>query len=282
MAGWNTLVQADVLAMALTRADVVIADCRFSLLDPSRGQSDWQTAHIPGAIYVHLERDLSDMNRYGHGRHPWPTEAAFVAKLGQWGIAPTTQVIAYDDDNGAFAARLWALLRLLGHEKVAVLDGGWKRWVAHGLPTTAQQRAPMTARYQGSFDASRLVDADAVELNLEAGGLLLDARAHERFRGDEEPIDRAAGHVPGAMNRPFMQNMGPDGRFKSPIQLASEFRELLDGRDASDATMMCGSGVTACHNLLAMERAGLKNAKLYSDSWSGWISDPSHPIATGD
>ncbi|MDE2406250.1 MAG: sulfurtransferase [Xanthomonadaceae bacterium] len=282
MAGWTTLVQPDILSMALSRDDVVIVDCRFSLLDPALGEQAWRQVHLPGAVYAHLERDLSDMTVLGQGRHPWPQAAIFQAKLVQWGVAPDTQVIAYDDGDGAFAARLWFLLRCLGHEKVAVLDGGWSRWVSLGLPTTSVQPAPMSVhRQQATFDEGRILDAQAVQTHLDDGGMLLDARAPERFRGEEEPLDRVAGHVPGAINRPYARNLGPDGRFKPPMQLAAEFRELLDGRDPEEVVCMCGSGVTACHNLLAMERAGMRGARLFAGSWSGWITDPTRPVATG-
>jgi thiosulfate/3-mercaptopyruvate sulfurtransferase len=282
MAGWNTLVQADILSVALGRPDLVIVDCRFSLLDPNLGEQAWLSSHIPGAVYAHLERDLSDMTRKGVGRHPWPDAAAFCAKLGKWGISPATQVIAYDDGDGAMAARLWFLLRALGHEKVAVLDGGWSRWVSLGLPvsSTPPTPPPVPVRYEAAFDATRLYDANAVEAHLAAGGLLVDARAAARFRGEEEPLDRVAGHVPGAVNRPYAQNL-TEGRFKAPMQLADEYRALLAGRDPSEVVVMCGSGVTACHNLLAMERAGLRGAKLYMGSWSGWIADQTRPVATG-
>ena len=280
MAGWNTLVQADVLSVALGRPDLVIVDCRFSLLDPNLGEQAWLGSHIPGAVYAHLERDLSDMTRKGVGRHPWPDAAAFCAKLGKWGISPATQVVAYDDGDGAMAARLWFLLRALGHEKVAVLDGGWSRWVSLGLPVSSAVPDPAPVRYEAVFDGRRLYDADAVEAHLAAGGLLVDARAPARFRGEEEPLDRVAGHVPGAINRPYAQNLA-DGRFKTPMQLADEFRALLGGRDPAEVVVMCGSGVTACHNLLAMERAGLRGAKLYMGSWSGWIADQTRPVATG-
>ncbi|WP_374247501.1 sulfurtransferase [Thermomonas sp.] len=281
MAGWTTLVQPDILAMALERPDVVIVDCRFSLLDPSLGEQSWRQSHIPGAVYAHLERDLSDMSRLGQGRHPWPDAAVFCNKLGRWGIAPGTQVVVYDGDDGAMAARLWFLLKTLGHEKAAVLDGGLLRWTALGLPASSVVRNPAPQRYVGHFDATRLFDAAAVEAHLAAGGLLVDARAPARFRGDEEPLDRVAGHVPGAINRPYAANL-VNGQFKSPMQLAAEFRELLGTHAAADVVAMCGSGVTACHNLLAMERAGLRGAKLFTGSWSGWIADPARPIARGD
>lgn len=281
MAGWTTLVQAETLAVALGRPDLVVLDCRFSLLDPNVGEQAYSRSHLPGAAYAHLERDLSDMGPHGEGRHPWPRADVLVAKLRGWGIDAQSQVIAYDDGDGAYAARLWFILRLLGHEKVAVLDGGWARWTAMGLPVASSpfQRPP--SRYEATdFDRSRLLDADQVESHLFERGLLVDARAPARFRGEEEPIDRVAGHVPGAINRPFASNM-TDGRFKSPMQLADEFRALLDGRDPGTAVMMCGSGVTACHNILAMERAGLKGAKLFTGSWSGWIQNPSRPVTTG-
>ena len=281
MAGWTTLVQADILSVALERPDLVIVDCRFSLLDPNLGEQSWRRSHIPGAAYAHLERVLSDMSRKGEGRHPWPDAETFCAKLGRWDIAPGSQVVAYDDADGAYAARLWFLLRMLGHEKVAVLDGGWKRWTSLGLPASSLPRESAGQYYSATFDGARLLDADAVEAHLAADGVLIDARAAARFRGEEEPLDRVAGHVPGAVNRPYAQNMGADGRFKTAMQLADEYRALLAGRDPSEVVAMCGSGVTACHNLLAMERAGLRGARLFPGSWSGWISDTSRPVAAG-
>ena len=286
MAGWTTLVQAETLAVALNRADLMVLDCRYTLLDQNAGEQAYLTSHLPGAAYAHLERDLADMTPSGDGRHPWPTVAQMVDRLSRWGIGPTTQVIAYDDGDGAIAARLWFLLRGLGHQKVAVLDGGWARWTALGLPvssspasTAGQLRAQYDAA-QLAFDSERLFDADGVEAHLHTGGMLIDARAAPRFRGEEEPLDRVAGHVPGATNRPYSQNL-VEGRFKTPMQLAAEFRALLGEKSAADVVAMCGSGVTACHNLLAMERAGFKGAGLYTGSWSGWISDVSRPIAIG-
>ena len=281
MIGWTTLVQAETLADALSRPALRLLDCRSSLLDKAQGERDYAQAHIPGAVYADLERDLSDMRKQGQGRHPWPDAADFVATLGHWGIAPDTQVVAYDDADGAYAARAWCLLRMLGHQNVAVLDGGWQRWNALGLPVTAAVREVESAGYSGTFDRSRLLDASAVASHLEAGGLLVDARAAARFRGEEEPMDAVAGHVPGAVNRPYARNI-EDGRFKAPSQLAGEFSALLEGRDAADVAVMCGSGVTACHHLLAMAHAGLPGAKLFTGSWSGWIADASRPVATGD
>jgi thiosulfate/3-mercaptopyruvate sulfurtransferase len=281
MTGWTTLVPAETLAIALEREDLAIVDCRFSLLNPGAGENAYLQGHIPGAVYAHLERDLSDMRQQGQGRHPWPDLQEFLGKLGHWGITPAHQVVAYDDADGAHAARLWFLLRTLGHEKVAVLDGGWARWTALGLPVETHVRRPGGARYTGAFDRSRLVDADAVRQRMAAGDMLIDARSADRFRGENEVIDRVAGHVPGAHSRPFAENLA-DGRFKPASQLADEFRALLGERSPAQAMVMCGSGVTACHHLLAMERAGLKGAQLFTGSWSGWISDPSRPIATGE
>jgi thiosulfate/3-mercaptopyruvate sulfurtransferase len=301
MDGWNTLVQAEDLAARLAdacamdggavrgdvaRGDVVrrglvVADCRVSLADRDAGPRLYAESHIPGAIRVELETDLSDHRKTGQGRHPWPDAADFTARLGAWGIARDTQVVAYDDGDGAFAARLWFMLRALGHERVAVLDGGWARWTQLGLPVDARVPQPVAVEYAtDGFDAGRLLDAASVQSRLAAGDLLLDARAAPRFRGEVEPLDRVAGHVPGARNRPYAGNLA-DGRFKSPAALRREFEAALEGRDPARVVAMCGSGVTACHHLLAMERAGLPGAKLFTGSWSGWISDPSRPVATG-
>jgi thiosulfate/3-mercaptopyruvate sulfurtransferase len=280
MSGWTNLVQAETLAIAIGRPDVKLVDCRFTLINPGAGESAWMNGRIPGAVYAHLDRDLSNMRRTGAGRHPWPDEAAFTQRLGEWGIGPDDQIVAYDDGDGAHAARFWFLMRMLGHEKVAVLDGGWSRWTSLGLAVDTAPHKPITTRYVGHFDQSRLLDADQVQQHLAQGDVLIDARAADRFRGEIEPIDRIAGHVPGAVNRPFGENLD-HGKFKTPPQLADEFRAVLHGKPAEEAIVMCGSGVTACHHLLAMERAGLRGAKLFTGSWSGWISDPSRPVATG-
>ena len=277
---WTTLVDAGTLAGALDRDDLVVLDCRFSLAAPEAGPAAYAASHLPGALYAHLDRDLSDHRKRGGGRHPWPDAADFDARLGDWGITPDHQVVAYDDGDGAHAARLWFLLRALGHQRAAVLDGGWARWMALGLPTQTGVRDVTRVARTERFDGNRLLDATQVQAHLAHGGMLVDARARERFRGDVEPIDRVAGHVPGAVNRPYADNLA-GGRFKSREQLAGEFRELLGPHRADDVVMMCGSGVTACHHLLAMEHAGLPGAKLFTGSWSGWIEDPQREIATG-
>lgn len=279
---WTTLVQPDTLAQALDADGLVVIDTRFSLAASDAGERAYRGAHIPGARYAHLDRDLSNMdaNVPGAGRHPWPDADAFAARLGAWGVTPATQVIAYDDGDGAYAARLWFLLQACGHARVAVLDGGWARWTTLGLPVQAEVPTVQAAGYVAHFDTSRLLDAAQVQAHLDRGGLLVDARAGERFRGEAEPIDRRAGHVPGAVNRPYAMNL-VDGRFKPSAQLAQEFDTLLGAHAPETVVAMCGSGVTACHHLLAMAHAGLPGAKLFTGSWSGWIEDPERPVAMG-
>lgn len=278
---WQTLITADALSAALGRTDLVILDARSSLADPAGCEQAYRESHIAGARFADLDRDLSDHRRAG-GRHPWPDAVDFTAKLDAWGITPNHQVVVYDaGDGGLSAARAWFLLRALGHRDVAVLDGGWTRWIAHEYPVEAGVPSPAnSAIYEREFDANRLLGAAQVQAHLATGGMLLDARAAERFRGEVEPMDKVAGHVPGAINRPYAQNLEA-GTFKPAAVLKHEFAELLGGRDPHELVVMCGSGVTACHHLLAMEHAGLPGAKLFTGSWSGWIEDPSRPIATG-
>lgn len=280
---WTALVSAEDLSVALGGPGLAIIDARFGLGDPGQGERDYIAGHIPGAVYAHLDRHLSDHARIGHGRHPLPDAKAFRERLGAWGIAPAQQVVVYDARDGTMAAaRAWFMLKLLGHDRVAVLDGGFARWTQLGLPVTTELAQRQRVDYVGDFDASLVVDADDLMHPAAANApLLIDARAAERFRGDVEPLDIKAGYVPGAINCPFSHNLHADGRFRSVDELAAGYRALLNGREPHDVVMMCGSGVTACHNLLAMEHAGLPAARLYADSWSGWISDPSRPIATG-
>lgn len=285
MTAWTTLVDAETLASHLHDADpkqagLRIFDCRFALNDTTAGERAWAEAHLPGARYAHLDRDLSGPHAPGAGRHPWPSAQAFSDWLGRNGVTPETQVVAYDAGDGAFAARLWWLLRVAGHARVAVLDGGFARWTALGLPTDAVASEVAATSYPLRFDDARLLDPEAVAARVAAGAPLLDARGGERFRGEVEPIDRVAGHVLGAINRPYPLNL-EDGRFKPASRLAEEFGALLANRPASDLIAMCGSGVTACHHLLAMAHAGLPGASLFTGSWSGWIEDPARAIATG-
>lgn len=280
----SPLVSAESLAADLGSPGLVMVDCRHSLADPDAGRRDWATAHLPGAAYAHLDHDLSDHRKPAAlGRHPLPEAADFGAALGRLGITPDTRVVAYDAADGALAAaRLWWLLRAAGHARVAVLDGGLARWRALGLPLDTSAPPAPVAPYPVCFDPRAAAGTDEVLARLgEAPGWLLDARAPERFRGEVEPLDPVAGHIPGARNRPYAANLR-EGRMRPPGELRAEFLALIGDRDPADVLLSCGSGVTACHNLLAMAHAGLDGARIYAPSWSGWVSDPTRPVATGD
>jgi thiosulfate/3-mercaptopyruvate sulfurtransferase len=280
----TTLIDAVELA-ALPPDDVLIVDCRFDLADPGNGPREYLDGHIPGAVYASLDHDLSDLSRQaeGVGRHPLPLEPAFNALLSRWGWQSGMQVVSYDAGSGALAAaRLWWLLRLVGVQQVAVLDGGYAAWLVTGLPVESGKPAMrLVSEVALQYDASQVV-LDHAALLHGAAGQLLDARAAPRYRGDVEPLDRVAGHVPGALNRPFADNLGSDGRFKAAAQLRDEFVAVLGSTAPSQVVHMCGSGVTACHNLLAMEHAGLHGSRLYAPSWSGWVSDSARPVARGE
>ena len=278
----TTLISATELA-ALPPGEVLIVDCRKDLADPAKGRRDYLDGHVPGAVYAELDTDLSDLSlqAQGLGRHPLPSAEAFSVVLGRWGWRPGLQVVAYDAANGALAAaRLWWLLRFAGERAVAVLDGGWAAWQAAGLPveTVVPQRVATMVAVQ--FDPAQVV-LDHAALHAAPAPLLIDARAAPRYRGDVEPLDPVAGHVPGARNRPFNDNLDAAGRFKSAVELRRDFLAMLGPCAPAGVVHMCGSGVTACHNLLAMEHAGLAGSRLYAPSWSGWVSDRSRPVATG-
>lgn len=280
----STLISAEELA-ALPPDGVLIVDCRHELADAQKGEREYLAEHIPGAVFADLDHDLSDLTRVpqGLGRHPLPTEEAFSAVLARWGWRPGLQVVSYDAINGALAAvRLWWLLRLCGVREAAVLDGGFAAWKAANLPVTQAIPQRQPTQVQLHYDAVMMVLDHAAAANTPGDHLLLDARATARYRGEVEPIDRAAGHVPGAANRPFTENLQADGRFKSPAELREAFRAVIGDRAPEQVVHMCGSGVTACHNMLAMEHAGLAGSRLYPPSWSGWVSDPSRPVATGN
>lgn len=283
MTDWTTLIQPADLAAVLADDDVRIVDCRFDLAAPEAGQSAWEETRIPGAVYADLERDLSGTVRAATGRHPLPAVDDFIDWLGRNGIDRETRVACYDDAAGAFAARLWWLLHhWLGHPAVAVLDGGISRWRAEGWPLEeGEPVAPSATNYPPMTPAAVTVEADAL-VREESGLQLVDARATERFRGDVEPIDPVAGHVPGALNRPFACNLDSDGRWRAPEALRAEWQGLLGDRTNESIVHMCGSGVTACHNVLAMEYAGLPGSRLYPGSWSEWIRDPARPVARGE
>ena len=273
----------DARATASAAPALRVVDARFSLADPQSGAHLYAQGHLPGALYADLNRDLSDLRRTGHGRHPLPDSDAFAARLGEWGIGPDTAVVVYDAGDGSMAAaRLWWLLRLIGHAQVRVLDGGFAAWQAAGLPVTAAlpQVTPLPP-YPGQFDRRQIASVEEVQARLKhAPGWLIDARAGERFRGEVEPLDPVAGHVPGAVNRPFALNVH-DGRLRPAEDLRAALQPLLGTHAPDEVVLMCGSGVTACHLLLAMDAAGLDGARIYADSWSGWVSDPSRPVATG-
>lgn len=270
-------------AASLLRNGARAIDCRFELSDTGKGEREYAAGHLPGAIYAHLDRDLSDALQTGRGRHPLPRAVDFTATLSRWGLTRDTLVIAYDDNNSAHAARLWWMLRLAGHDNVRVLDGGIRAWIAQGLPIETGVPSPSPTRYDAHYDDAAIATTAEVDAHREhPDWLLLDARAAPRFRGEVEPIDPVAGHVPGARNRPFADNLEADGRFKAPQVLRDAFSPLLGERDPHRVLLMCGSGVTACHNLLAMEHAGLAGARIYAGSWSEWIHDPARPVAHGD
>ena len=255
-----------------------LVDCRFDLADAASGARAYAAGHLPGAVFADLERDLSGPKTGRNGRHPLPSPERLLGRLRDWGIDDATQVVAYDAQGGSFAARLWWLLRRSGHEAVAVLDGGIGAWTAAGgaIETGEPSYRRGTIAQQPPLEA--LVLADDV---LASGRLLVDARAAERFSGAQEPIDPVGGHIPGARNRFWQANLR-DGRFKDPATLRDEWTQLLAGRAPGDVTAYCGSGVTACHNLLALHRAGLDGASLYAGSWSEWSADPGRPVARGE
>lgn len=274
----STLISATQLHALLPAA--VVIDCRFDLAQPDAGRKAYAAGHIPGALYAHLDSDLSSPITPVTGRHPLPNPEALAETFGRWGISNATQVIAYDADAGMFASRLWWLLRWLGHSAVAVLDGGFKAWQAAGFAIDAAVPAPQPATFVGRVQKEMVVSASEVAALIKRSDWrVLDARAPERFRGEVEPIDSVAGHVPGARNHPFAWNMGSNGRVLPLAELKQKYLASLAGVSSDHVIAMCGSGVTACHNLLAMEAAGLPGAKLYAGSWSEWIRDPSRPIA---
>jgi thiosulfate/3-mercaptopyruvate sulfurtransferase len=279
---YSTLVSTHDLAAHLADPEWAIVDCCFDLVNTAWGEQQYRESHIPGAVYAHLDRDLSGPKTGKTGRHPLPGVEQFKTRLGQWGIGPGVQVVVYDQDVGMYASRLWWMLKYLGHTAAAVLDGGRAKWVREGRPTRSapEHRAP--ARFAGSPHDEMRVTVDGVErMRLDPDYLFVDARAPERFRGETEPFDPVAGRIPGAVNLFCKDQMNPDGTFLSPEILRARYQALLGRRPAQNVVIYCGSGVTSAHDLLGMEIAGLPGAKIYVGSWSEWCADPARPVARG-
>ena len=274
---FNTLISAVELSKQLTNPDWRIIDCRHDLSDTEAGRRAYASGHIPGAIFAHLDEDLSGPIVPGTtGRHPLPCITAMEQQFGRWGISPDTQVVVYDDKNGAIAARLWWMLRYLGHEAVAVLDGGLAAWLQQGGALDQNENKPAYTNFVAKPHTVWVRSAHDVEAAIRAGETIVDSRAPERYRGEVEPIDPVAGHIPGAINLPFAENWQPDGTMQSAQALRARFEQLSA---AEQVTFYCGSGVTACHNILAYAHAGLGMPRLYAGSWSEWITDQQRPVA---
>jgi thiosulfate/3-mercaptopyruvate sulfurtransferase len=280
---FETLIGVDALKERLGTARLAVVDCRFDLMAPEAGRQAYLRAHIPGARYADLNRDLSAPIGPDTGRHPLPSPESFAAFLGQIGIGDDTQVVAYDDGNGSIAARLWWMLRSAGHGAAAVLDGGFKAWTARGGALQSGESASPVEHFTPRINADMaLSTAELGHALRNPATLLVDARAPERYVGAVEPIDTVAGHIPGAVNHPFTANLDAGGFFLPAGELKRRWQERLAGKAPENLVAMCGSGVTACHNLLSLEVAGLSGGKLYAGSWSEWIRDPRRPLARGE
>ena len=276
------LVSTESLAAHLSDPDWIVFDVRHDLAYPDKGRAAWQAAHVPGAYFMHLDADLSGAKTGANGRHPLPPAGDFAARMNRCGVAPGRQVVVYDDGGGSFAVRLWWMLRWLGHDRVSLLDGGFAAWKRENRPLDAQVPAAREGKFVPRPMEGATVDTATVAAKLRTPDMVLvDARAATRFMGENETLDPVAGHIPGAINRFWQHNLGHDGRFLPPEELRAEFLEELGEVAPSRVVHSCGSGVTACHNLFAMELAGLGGSRLYPGSWSEWCSDPARPVATG-
>jgi len=273
---YSTLISAETLQQYMDDPNWVIVDCRFSLEDTAAGRQQYEAGHIPGAVYAHLDDDLSGPPQTDHGRHPLPTPEAMVDLFSQLGITHGVQVVAYDDNNGVFASRLWWMLRFMGHDAVAVLDGGWAAWRETGGPIATGIETNDIKSFSGAPRPNWLVQMDQVM----AAPLLIDSRGAARYRGEEEPLDVKAGHIPGAVNYFYQKNWGADGRYLPKQEIEKKLTDLLGETPAGETVFYCGSGVSACVNLLALAHAGLGDGRLYVGSWSDWITNPENPIVS--
>lgn len=278
---FGTLISVDDLAGHLGDSDWCVVDCRHDLANPGFGRAAYLDGHLPGALFLHLDDDLSGPRTGSNGRHPLPDPLVLAKRLSDCGIGNDTQVVAYDDAGGMYAARLWELLRWLGHGRVAVLDGGYRAWCDAARPVTTEVRPAIPREFGVRVQPLMVGVTDVMNHLGEPSMLIVDARSPDRFRGENETLDPVGGHIPGAVNRFFRDNLAADGRFKPAAELRSAFLSLLAGRQPETLVHQCGSGVTACHNLLAMEHAGLPGSRLYAGSWSEWCADPARPVATG-
>jgi thiosulfate/3-mercaptopyruvate sulfurtransferase len=279
----TTLISASALAQCVNGRSAIVIDCRFKLDDPGWGEAAFRTSHIPDAVYAHLDRDLSGRATGTNGRHPLPDIHTFAVTLGRLGVSNRAQVVAYDQDNGIYASRLWWMLRWMGHDAVAVLDGGFARWIREGHPVDQGEAARHATTFVPTARPEMLVNVSEVQaITVSRNALLLDARAPARYRGETETLDRVAGHIPTAANYFYQQNVDDRGVFRSPDDLRIRIAPALRSTSPTNVVCYCGSGVTACHNLLAFEHAGLRGARLYAGSWSEWCADDRRPVETGE
>jgi thiosulfate/3-mercaptopyruvate sulfurtransferase len=280
----SPLISTEELSDRISQPGLQIFDCRFNLAEPGWGRQSYLDNHVPGAIYADLNHDLAAPVGPFTGRHPLPDPAEFAQTLARWGVTPQSQIVVYDAADGSLASRLWWMLRSSGHPNVLLLDGGYAKWTKECQPVRSGEEVALPAPLMSGlqFDPNSLVNVAQVEIAAyDPSYRLIDARAPERFQGLVEPIDRVAGHIPGAVNRFYGLNLNPQGMFKSSDELRWEFLSLLGDTPASQAVVYCGSGVTSCHHIVALQHAGLPEARVYVGSWSEWSRDPSRPIATG-
>lgn len=280
---YNTIISAQQLNEIIDNDNVRVFDCRFSLKDPQGGLKNYRAGHLPNAQFADMDTQLSSAMTETSGRHPLPEVEIFINQLKEWGINNDTQIVAYDDISGAFAARLWWMLRWVGHDNVAVLDGGMQKWTDAGFGVSQDEVNFAQGSFSGAANMQWLVDIDTVQSELAAGQItLIDARSADRFTAKDQKTDPVPGHVPGSTSLPFPGNLTKDGLFESPAVIKQRFTNTIQDQPITNVVNMCGSGVTACHNLLAQAVAGLPPTKIFIGSWSQWIRDPTRPIATGE